>query len=123
MGRSCLVGSDRQNNIKLDVFYSTGSFRHSPHEEDAIRIATADDILAMKIDTLQEMLSLHKRRAEFTSLLNSERGIRSPVPIGQKKSPVIGQGSKNMAATYSPALWCSTIGHEGLNFSVRYGKR
>jgi len=29
----------------------------------------------------------------------------------------------NMAATYSPALWCSTIGHKGLNFSVRYGKR
>ena len=29
----------------------------------------------------------------------------------------------NMATTYSPALWCSTIGHEGLNFSVRYGKR
>ena len=29
----------------------------------------------------------------------------------------------NMAATYSPTLLCSTIGHEGLNFSVRYGKR
>jgi len=29
----------------------------------------------------------------------------------------------NMATTYSPAFWCSTIGHEGLNFSVRYGKR
>ena len=29
----------------------------------------------------------------------------------------------NMAATYSPALLCSTIGHEGLNFSVRDGKR
>ena len=29
----------------------------------------------------------------------------------------------NMAATYSPAFWCSTIGHEGLNFSVRNGKR
>jgi hypothetical protein len=28
-----------------------------------------------------------------------------------------------MAATYSPALWCSTIGHGGLNFSVRNGKR
>jgi hypothetical protein len=27
-----------------------------------------------------------------------------------------------MAATYSPALLCSTIGHEGLNFSVRYGR-
>ena len=29
----------------------------------------------------------------------------------------------NMAATYSPALLCSTIGHGGLNFSVRNGKR
>ena len=29
----------------------------------------------------------------------------------------------NMAPTYSPAWYSSTIGHEGLNFSVRYGKR
>ena len=29
----------------------------------------------------------------------------------------------DMAVTYSPTLLCSTIGHEGLNFSVRYGKR
>ena len=27
------------------------------------------------------------------------------------------------ATTYSPTLLCSTIGHEGLNFSVRNGKR
>ena len=27
------------------------------------------------------------------------------------------------AATYSPALHCSTIGDDGLNFSVRDGKR
>ena len=27
------------------------------------------------------------------------------------------------AATYSPALHCSTIGASGLNFSVRNGKR
>ena len=27
------------------------------------------------------------------------------------------------AATYSPALHCSTIGDGGLNFSVRNGKR
>jgi hypothetical protein len=87
MGRSYLVGSDRENNIKLDVFYSTDNFLHPPHEEDGIRIATIDDIVAMKIDvisrggrkkdfwdlhellkdyTLQEMLVLHKRRAEYT---------------------------------------------------------
>jgi len=28
-----------------------------------------------------------------------------------------------MAATYSPGTKSSTIGHEGLNFSVRNGKR
>ena len=31
--------------------------------------------------------------------------------------------SINTAATYSPGWNTSTIGHEGLNFSVRYGKR
>ena len=87
MGRSYLVGSDRENNIKLDVFYSTDNFLHSPHVEDGLCMATVDDIVAMKIDvvsrggrkkdfwdlhelltdySLQEMLLLHKRRAEFT---------------------------------------------------------
>jgi len=87
MGRSYLVGFDRENNIKLDIFYNTDNFLHPPHEEDGIRIATVDDIVAMKVDvisrggrkkdfwdlhellkdyTLQEMLALHKRRTEFT---------------------------------------------------------
>ena len=30
---------------------------------------------------------------------------------------------EKMAASYSPALHCSTIGAGGLNFSVRNGKR
>ena len=30
---------------------------------------------------------------------------------------------RKMAASYSPALHCSTIGAGGLNFSVRNGKR
>ncbi len=33
------------------------------------------------------------------------------------------QGLINMAPTYSPGTNPSTIGHEGLNYSVRYGKR
>ncbi|HTI92090.1 MAG TPA: nucleotidyl transferase AbiEii/AbiGii toxin family protein [Puia sp.] len=87
MGRSYLVGSDRENNIKLDIFYSTDSFIQLPHEEDGLSMATVDDIVAMKMDvisrggrkkdfwdlhellkdySLQEMLLLHKRRAEFT---------------------------------------------------------
>ena len=44
--------------------------------------------------------------------------------LGAKKKPRLkDEASINMAATYSPALWCSTIGHKGLNFSVRNGKR
>jgi hypothetical protein len=87
MGRAYLVGSDREKNIKLDVFYSPDNFLFPPHEEDELRMATVDDIVAMKIDvisrsgrkkdfwdlhelfedyTLQKMLSLHKERAEFT---------------------------------------------------------
>ncbi len=31
--------------------------------------------------------------------------------------------NEKMAASYSPALHCSTIGAGGLNFSVRNGKR
>jgi len=87
MGRSYLVGSDRENNIKLDIFYSTDKFIDPPHKKDAIRMATVDDIVAMKIDvisrggrkkdfwdlhellndySLREMLALHKKRSEFT---------------------------------------------------------
>jgi len=87
MGRSYLVGTDRENNIKLDIFYSPDNFLQPPHEEDGLRLATVDDIVAMKIDaisrggrkkdfwdlhellndyTLQEMLLLHRQRAEFT---------------------------------------------------------
>ena len=44
-----------------------------------------------------------------------------------KKSPPCFQDgdslSKKTAASYSPALHCSTIGAGGLNFSVRNGKR
>jgi len=87
MGRSYLVGSDRENNIKLDVFYSTDKFIHPAHEEDGIRLAAIDDIVAMKIDVIsrggrkkdfwdlrellddysvQEMLTWHKKRTEYT---------------------------------------------------------
>ncbi len=48
------------------------------------------------------------------------------LPPPPKKSPAhtsCGRGTKKQAAPYSPALHCSTIGADGLNFSVRNGKR
>ena len=46
--------------------------------------------------------------------------------INKKKRPFDcsnERSDKKEAATYSPALHCSTIGASGLNFSVRNGKR
>lgn len=87
MGRSYLVGSGRENNIKLDIYYSTDKFIHPSYEEDGIRLASVDDIVAMKIDVIsrggrkkdfwdlrellneysvQDMLDCHKKRSEYT---------------------------------------------------------
>ena len=44
----------------------------------------------------------------------------------QKKSPddiTTIRTHRKVAASYSPTLHCSTIGADGLNFSVRNGKR
>ncbi len=50
-----------------------------------------------------------------------------PPPYPKTKVPddiaIIGDSNEKEAATYSPALHCSTIGASGLNFSVRNGKR
>ena len=46
--------------------------------------------------------------------------------ITHRKSPEIANildSFLKTAASYSPALHCSTIGADGLNFSVRNGKR
>ncbi len=47
------------------------------------------------------------------------------VSIGQKKTLMLPSGFVNnrLAVTYSPGFYPSTIGAEGLNFSVRNGKR
>ena len=61
-----------------------------------------------------------------------EEGFPRPLPrqLFQQKRRVLLSGTpaskikfKKTAATYSPALHCSTIGASGLNCSVRNGKR
>lgn len=44
MDRSYLVGTDQDNSIKPDAYYSTDLFLQPPHEEDGIRLATIDDM-------------------------------------------------------------------------------
>lgn len=86
MGKSYTVGTDRENTIKLDIFY-TERFIQSVFEQDTIRMATVEEIIAMKIDVVQRggrkkdfwdlhdllskysidaMLELHKLRYEYS---------------------------------------------------------
>ncbi|MFZ4547479.1 MAG: nucleotidyl transferase AbiEii/AbiGii toxin family protein [Bacteroidales bacterium] len=86
MGKSYFVGFNKDNCIKLDLFY-TDDFIEDIQLIDGIRLASIDEILAMKIDvigrggrkkdfwdvhelmehfSLSEMLGLHKKRYPFT---------------------------------------------------------
>jgi hypothetical protein len=82
MGKSYLIGDNKDNAVKLDVFY-TDPFIQAPIIKDGIRFATVGEITAMKVDvisrkgrkkdfwdihelfetfTVPQMLSLHKQR-------------------------------------------------------------
>ncbi|CAG5012965.1 hypothetical protein DYBT9275_05298 [Dyadobacter sp. CECT 9275] len=86
MGKSYSIGSDRGNVIKLDVYY-TDPFIQPDRVVEGIRMATVEEIIAMKIDVVRRggrkkdfwdlhellpqysidaMLELHKQRYEYT---------------------------------------------------------
>ena len=87
IGKSYMIGRDVKNLIKVDIYYSMDPFFQDLIEKDGVRIATIEEIIAMKIDIVQrggrkkdfwdlhelfgaykinEMLSLHKQRFEWT---------------------------------------------------------
>ncbi len=87
MGKSYLIGTDPDNLVKLDIYYSMDPFICEPVTEDSIRLASIDEIIAMKLDIFQRvgrkkdfwdlhellntwdiknMLSLHRKRCEWT---------------------------------------------------------
>src|SRR5690606_30979088 len=54
MGKSYSVGTDKDNVVKLDVFY-TDTFIQPPLIADEIRMAATEEIIAMKIDVVQRI--------------------------------------------------------------------
>ncbi|MEC8832064.1 MAG: nucleotidyl transferase AbiEii/AbiGii toxin family protein, partial [Bacteroidota bacterium] len=52
MGKSYLIGKDRNNAIKLDVFH-TDAFIDSFKLVDSIRLASIEEIIAMKLEVIQ----------------------------------------------------------------------
>ena len=86
MGKSYLIGEDKDNSLKLDIFY-TDKFIQPIYIEETIRMATIEEIIAMKLDVVQrggrkkdfwdlhelfekysltQMLDLHEQRYPYT---------------------------------------------------------
>ncbi|TWI94206.1 nucleotidyltransferase AbiEii toxin of type IV toxin-antitoxin system [Mucilaginibacter frigoritolerans] len=87
MGKSYLIGTDPDNVIKLDLYYSMDPFFQEALYKDGIRMATVEEIIAMKVDVVQRlgrkkdfwdlhellnqytittMIALHKQRFQWT---------------------------------------------------------
>jgi predicted nucleotidyltransferase component of viral defense system len=71
MGKSYFIGDDKQNAVKLDVFY-TDEFIRETSVEDGIRMASVEEIVAMKLDVVQrggrkkDFWDLHELFATYT---------------------------------------------------------
>jgi predicted nucleotidyltransferase component of viral defense system len=87
MGTSYYVGEGKDNCIKLDIFYTTDPFAWPAMERSGIRMASVEEIIAMKLDVISRggrkkdfwdihelmddhsftsMLALHKKRYPYT---------------------------------------------------------
>ncbi|MCQ4035387.1 nucleotidyl transferase AbiEii/AbiGii toxin family protein [Kaistella montana] len=84
MGKSYSVGTDKDNVVKLDVFY-TDAFIQSPLIEDEIRMATTEEIIAMKIDVVQRI----GRKKDFWDMheLLLQYDLSSMLSLHQQRYP------------------------------------
>lgn len=84
MGKSYTIGNDKNNSVKLDVFYSD-PFVRELIEEDEIRLASIEEIIAMKIDVIQR----GGRKKDFWDLheLLDEYSISQMVALHEERYP------------------------------------
>jgi len=69
MGTSYLIGTDANNVVKLDLYYSMNPFFQNTIEENGMRMASVEEIIAMKIDVVQRG-GRKKTLLGFTRVLN-----------------------------------------------------
>lgn len=84
MGKSYSIGTDNDNTVKLDVFY-TDSFIQPILVADGIRLATIEEIIAMKIDVVQRV----GRKKDFWDLheLLTNHDIQAMIALHQHRYP------------------------------------
>lgn len=87
MGKSYLLGTDKNHVVKVDLYYSMDPFFQNILINENIRLATVEEIIAMKVDIVQrggrkkdfwdlhelldkypiaDMIELHRKRYEWT---------------------------------------------------------
>lgn len=84
MGKSYLIGKDRNNAIKLDLFH-TDAFIMPIKIEDGIRMATVEEIIAMKLEVVQQ----EGRKKDFWDLheLLQDYGIAIMLQLHERRYP------------------------------------
>ncbi|SHJ21256.1 nucleotidyl transferase AbiEii/AbiGii toxin family protein [Flavobacterium haoranii] len=84
LGKSYFIGDDENNTIKLDVFY-TDTFIQPCMEEEGIRMATIEEIIAMKVDVIQR----GGRKKDFWDLhdLLDSYSISQMIELHEKRYP------------------------------------
>lgn len=84
LGKSYFIGDDESNTIKLDIFY-TDTFIQPYMEEDGIRMATIEEIIAMKVDVIQR----GGRKKDFWDLhdLLDSYSISQMIQLHEKRYP------------------------------------
>ncbi len=83
MGKSYLIGTSPDSVVKLDLYYSMDPFFQDLMEEDGIRMATQEEIIAMKIDVVQRIV----RKKDFWDLheLLSKYSINNMITLHRKR--------------------------------------
>ncbi|MCC6600690.1 MAG: nucleotidyl transferase AbiEii/AbiGii toxin family protein [Crocinitomicaceae bacterium] len=85
-GKSYYIGNSQEDNIKLDVFYTNESFFQKAEMIDGIRMASIEEIVAMKVD----VISRGGRKKDFWDLhelLVNEFPIEKMVAVHKQRHP------------------------------------
>ena len=84
MGKSYSVGTDNNNVVKLDVFY-TDTFIQPTLIADEIIMTTTEEIIAMKIDVVQRIG--RKKNFWYLHELLSQQNISTMLSLHQQRYP------------------------------------
>jgi hypothetical protein len=84
MGKAYFIGENKDNTVKLDLFY-TDTYIQPFIEEDGIRMATIEEIIAMKVDVIQRV----GRKKDFWDLhdLLDSYNIMQMIDLHEQRYP------------------------------------